>query len=255
MFSPAAAHSAAVSDTQPQRPQQNDAEARITLHRANGTDERSDGRSDTGSRAASAGLRTAGPAAQGEPRRRRMPHECCCWICVPSYDPVHPLRSIAAAPPSPPLCRCWLVARALPRRPICAALLCFPSRCLIARLRFPPSYSSVCDLPWSVPSQPTRASPLPLPLSSSRRSSPSARPAVMSSAADQIEQCKKEIAEFKAQIEAHRGDPEVDQPRTTHNTHKSRSSADADAALRETAGAPWRIRRIVFARRLHYFSV
>jgi len=36
----------------------------------------------------------------------------------------------------------------------------------------------------------------------------------MSSAAEQIEQCKKEIAEFKAQIEAHRGDPEVDQPRT-----------------------------------------
>jgi len=37
----------------------------------------------------------------------------------------------------------------------------------------------------------------------------------MSSLADQIEQCKKEIAEFKAQIEAHRGDPEVDQPRTS----------------------------------------
>jgi Fe-S cluster biogenesis protein NfuA len=37
----------------------------------------------------------------------------------------------------------------------------------------------------------------------------------MSSAAEQIEQCKKEIAEFKAQIEAHRGDPEVDQPRTS----------------------------------------
>jgi hypothetical protein len=36
----------------------------------------------------------------------------------------------------------------------------------------------------------------------------------MSSIPDQIEQCKKEIAEFKAQIEAHRGDPEVDQPRT-----------------------------------------
>lgn len=36
----------------------------------------------------------------------------------------------------------------------------------------------------------------------------------MSNTADQIEQCKKEIAEFKAQIEAHRGDPEVDQPRT-----------------------------------------
>lgn len=34
----------------------------------------------------------------------------------------------------------------------------------------------------------------------------------MASYADQIEQCKKEIAEFKAQIEAHRGDPEVDQP-------------------------------------------
>lgn len=34
----------------------------------------------------------------------------------------------------------------------------------------------------------------------------------MSNVADQIEQCKKEIAEFKAQIEAHRGDPEVDQP-------------------------------------------
>lgn len=37
----------------------------------------------------------------------------------------------------------------------------------------------------------------------------------MSSIPDQIEQCKKEIAEFKAQIEAHRGDPEVDQPRTS----------------------------------------
>ncbi len=40
------------------------------------------------------------------------------------------------------------------------------------------------------------------------------------SIADQIDQCKREIAEFKAQIEAHRGDPEAqEQPRKTF-THR-----------------------------------
>src|SRR4051794_15571330 len=43
------------------------------------------------------------------------------------------------------------------------------------------------------------------------------------SSQDQIEQCKKEIAEFKAQIEAHRGDPEVDQPRTFTSTGRARA--------------------------------
>jgi hypothetical protein len=92
-----------------------------------------------------------------------------------------------------------------------------------------------------------------------RSSSPSSPPllVVMSAIADQIEQCKKEIAEFKAQIEAHRGDPEVDQPRQYARANARRRQTNENATdeppKRTDAPSERVLPQSNRSRRMHYF--